>query len=163
MVSLFFRDFLKMQNRAWKWKGESLNDHPNEESVKYDPDIMAQSNVWYTTWCVCVCMSEIKITSKGMEGLYCGLKSFGVDQSSTHLLWDFSILVSSEEWVHTTLVVGWLNKMQDWEILCLPYEITASEAVYMLFIPCLYCTVFKLIEHLLFGKVKYRFCNCKWV
>ncbi len=61
MVYLFFRDFLKMQSRAWTWKAESLNDHPNEESVKYDPAIMAQSSV-----CVCVCVSEIKMTSKGM-------------------------------------------------------------------------------------------------
>lgn len=40
MVSLLIGDFLKMQSRAQKWKAQSLNDLPNEESVKYDPDII---------------------------------------------------------------------------------------------------------------------------
>lgn len=154
MVSLLVRDFLRMQSRAQKWKAQSLNDLPNEESVKYDPDIIWQgSKKCLQTMCDIqrgVCMCEIMMSSKGMEGLCCDQMRFGVDQSSTRLLWDLSVLVSSEERVQTTLVVGWLNKMQDWKILCMPYEITGSETVYMVFNLCLYCTVYKLVENVLF-------------
>lgn len=102
---------------------------------------------------VCVC---VKLWCPAKEW-NCDQMRFGVDQSSTRLLWDLSVLVSSEERVHTTLVVGWLNKMQDWEILCMLFEITASETVYMLFNLCQCCTVYKLVEHVVFGKA--RFCN----
>jgi len=40
MVSIRIEDFLNMQSRAQKWKAQSLNDTPNEGSVKYDPDLI---------------------------------------------------------------------------------------------------------------------------